>query len=179
MNSFASPRLLAIVEGETEAEFVKGILEPHLVSHGFSSIDARLIGGGAKTQASWGICGWKTAETGIVHRIQKDKTCRLTTMVEYYGLPRNGSKAWSGRAEATNAEFGNRAGIVENAILQAVQERLCDRYNSQHFALFARMHEFEAILYSDCQDSAKSVGRMPDPVKWATVLTEVVHVVFR
>lgn len=159
MSSFASPRLLVIVEGETEAEFVQRILKPHLVSRGFSSVDARLIGAAQERRHRGGICSWKTAQTGIVHRLKKDKTCRLTTMVDYYGLPRTGSKAWPGRAKATKAEIGNRAEIVEKAIMQAVQEHLGDRYNPQRFVPLVMMHEFEAILFSDCQKFATSVGR--------------------
>ncbi len=42
-------RLLIHVEGETEETFVNEVLSPHLVSFGYQSVSARLIGNARQT----------------------------------------------------------------------------------------------------------------------------------
>lgn len=75
--------LIVHVEGHTEESFVNEVLAPHLDNHGFATIRAGFIGG-----MQGGITSWTVAQRDIVNHLRDDPTCIATTMVDYYGLPR-------------------------------------------------------------------------------------------
>src|SRR5713101_2359479 len=94
-------RLLVHVEGETEETFVNEVLRAHLVARGFERVDARLLGNARQRDRRGGIRGWSAARRDIVRHLAQDPGCIATTMVDYYGLPQTGEKAWPGRADAS------------------------------------------------------------------------------
>jgi hypothetical protein len=49
---------------------------------------------------------------------------RATTMVDYYGLPQTGDRAWPGRQAASSLPFERKATSVEQALLQDVLKEL-------------------------------------------------------
>jgi len=144
MSIHTSPRLLVLVEGMTEYNFVNAILRAHLYSLGFGPVNARLLGPRQERSRRGGICGWHSARFGIVRHLKEDRTCFISTMVDYYGLPSSGHKAWPGRAAASSIDFKRKAGFVEHAILNDVQNTLGSRFDPIRFLPFVMMHEFEA-----------------------------------
>ena len=82
-------------------------------------------------------------------------------MVDYYGLPKSGDGAWPGRAVAPNQPFDLRATTVEQALLEDVAEGMARGFDTQRFIPFVLMHEFEALLFSDCVRFAEAIGH-PD-----------------
>ena len=83
----------------------------------------------------------------------------VTTMVDYYGLPPSGPRTWPGRAEASLLPFPQRAVHVENTIRTDVAILMGDSFNPDRFVPYVMMHEFEAMLFSDCQRFAEAIGR--------------------
>jgi Domain of unknown function (DUF4276) len=81
-------------------------------------------------------------------------------MVDYYGLPSSGDKAWPGRAPAASLPVAEKAPIVEQALLEDVTAELGADYLSR-FVPFVVMHEFEGLLFSDCAAFARGIG-LPD-----------------
>jgi hypothetical protein len=155
------PRLLIHVEGETEETVVNEILAPHLDQSGFSQVGARLIGNARLRDRRGGIRGWTTVRQDILNHLKEDTACFATTMVDYYGLPRSGAKAWPGRDEAAGLPFSEKANCVETALFTDIGIELGDKLNPGRFVPFVLMHEFEGLLFSDCEAFGRGIAR-PD-----------------
>jgi hypothetical protein len=155
------PRLLIHVEGETEETFVNEVLAQHLYSKGYTLVSARIVGNARQRDRRGGIKGWGSVRRDIINHIKEDPTCLATTMVDYYALPQTGEKAWPGRHEAGILPFAQKALTVENALLADVRQELGNNFLPNRFIPYVMMHEFEAILFSDCQRFGDGVGR-PD-----------------
>ena len=146
------PRLLVHVEGQTEETFVNEVLGRHLYAVGFHSVGARYIGGARRRG---GICGWAEARQGIVNHLRQDGQIFVTTMVDYYGLPQSDGREWPGRAAAALLRSDDRASFVESHLSQDVREIL----DTNRFIPFVMMHEFEALLFSDCAAFGRAIGQ--------------------
>lgn len=154
-------RLLIHVEGETEETFVNEILGPHLYACGYTAVSARLIGNPRQRDRRGGIKSWSAVRRDILNHLKEDTSCLVSTMVDYYGLPKSDSKAWPGRETADNVPFQEKANTVENALLTDICEQMGSAFNPNRFIPYLMMHEFEALLFSDCEAFSRGIGR-PD-----------------
>lgn len=152
-------RLLIHVEGETEETFVNEALAPHLYSFGYHKVSARLLGNSRNRNRRGGIRGWSSVREDIINHLKEDPGCLATTMVDYYALPKEGQRAWPGRAEAALREFRLKSPTVQTALLEDVCAELGDDFDRRRFVPFVMMHEFEGLLFSDCLRFAESIGR--------------------
>lgn len=143
------------VEGETEETFVNEVLRAHLVVRGFERVDARLLGNARQRDRRGGIRSWNAARKDIVRHLAQDPGCVATTMVDYYGLPQTGEKAWPGRAAAALLPVPERGRRVQAALVEDLSRDI-DR---RRFIPFVVVHEFEGLLFSDCRVFAESIGR--------------------
>lgn len=154
-------RILIHVEGETEETFVNEVLAEHLRSVGYEKVSARLMGNARQRDRRGGIRAWCSVRSDIVRHLTQDKGCLLTTMVDYYGLPRSGPRAWPGREQADAAPFEHKAGLVEEALWADLGAELPGEGAAERFIPYIMMHEFEGMLFSDCSRLASGIGR-PD-----------------
>ena len=154
-------RLLVHVEGQTEETFVNEVLWPHLCGRGFTSVSARLVGNTRQRNRRGGIRGWDSVRKDILNHLKEDPGCLATTMVDYYGLPKSGEKAWPGREEAGRLPFPRKAPTVQNALLADIRGAMGAGFNSARFVPYVMMHEFEGLLFSDCNRFAAGISR-PD-----------------
>ena len=78
-------------------------------------------------------------------------------MVDYYGMPDD----WPGRANPFTAAMSvsDRAEEIEDALLQDVRNEMGTSFNPNRFVPYVMMHEFEAMLFSDCASLGHSIGR--------------------
>ena len=152
-------RLFMHVEGSTEERFVKEILANHLYQHGYLHVSARTMGFAQERERRGGIRGWPEAKKGIVNHLRRDQEVISTTMVDYYGLPERPPGAWPGRATSGKVPMPNRATHVENAIRRDLQGELGDKFQVHRFIPYVMLHEFEAMLFSDCAQFARGIGR--------------------
>ena len=153
-------RLLVHVEGQTEETFVNELLCPHLTRFGWSMVNARLLGNARRRDRRGGIKPWASTRAEIVRHLREDTGRTVTTMVDYYGMPRTGSRAWPGREHASSLPFPDKARTVEDALSASVQAIDHGR-NARRFVPYVMMHEFEAMLFSDCAAFGRGIGR-PD-----------------
>ena len=149
-------RLLVHVEGQTEESFVDELLAPHLYQHGYSQVSARLFGNARNRDRRGGIRGWDSAREDIARHLKEDTGCIATTMVDYYALPKSGSREWPGRAAADTLPFASKAGTVEAALLDDMATAFGA---AQRLIPYVMMHEFEGLLFSDCAAFAKGIGQ--------------------
>lgn len=152
-------RLLIHVEGETEETFINEVLGPHLYGFGYTSIGARLLGNARQRSRRGGIRGWDSARRDILIHLSQDSHCRVTTMVDYYALPRTGPKAWPGRLQASSEPFAEKARTVETNLSQDVAAAMGESFDTRRFLPFVMMHEFEGMLFSDCHAFASAIQR--------------------
>lgn len=152
-------RLLIHVEGETEEAFVNEILADHLYASGYELVSARLVGNARLREKRGGIRAWSAVKKDILNHLKEDAGCLATTMVDYYGMPQVGDKAWPGRAEAGKLPFAQRAPCIENALLADVTQALGGDFDARRFVPFVVMHEFEGLLFSNCEGFADGIGR--------------------
>ena len=149
-------RLFILVEGQTEERFVNDALAPYLCDTGpFTNVSARLLGNARPRSRRGGIVAWSSAEGDILRHLKEDRGVMIALLVDYYALPRSGTRAWPGRSGAPGA------GIVDNAILDRIRKRMGPDFDHNRFVPCVMMHEFEAMLFSDCDAFANAVGR-PD-----------------
>lgn len=149
-------RLGVHVEGQTEELFVNELLASHLYGQGFSQVWARLYG---KARRRGRGTAWPAVCREIVRHLKEDKTIIATTMADYYGMPQSGSRAWPGRATAANLPYPQRAKAVEDALAADIHLAMGSRFDERRFIPFVMMHEFEALLFSDCERFAIGIDR--------------------
>ena len=152
-------RLLINVEGETEETFVNEVLAPHLYTHGYITVGARLIGNARLRERRGGIRSWSSVRADIVRQLRADAAVITTTMVDYYGLPGTGDKAWPGRDLAANLPFPQKAPCVETALRNDLNTVMRHDFNPRRFIPFVIMHEFEGLLFSDCSAFSRGIYR--------------------
>lgn len=151
-------RLLVHVEGQTEETFVNRILAPHLYHSGYSLVSARLMGNARQRARRGGVRAWPSVRKGIVNHLNADAGCVVSTMVDYYGLPQTGSDAWPKRSASARLPFPCRPVSVENALHDDVVRYMSGGFKTSRFVPFVMMHEFEALLFSDCRRFAEGIG---------------------
>ena len=152
-------RALIHVEGETEETFVNEVLAPHLRNHGVS-VAARLLGNARKRNRRGGIQRWQASRRDIIRHLRQDPSCCCTTFVDYYGLPKTGANRWPGRSEADSLEFSLKAETVESAVFADVSSEFEGNLSPERFIPFVVIHEFEGLLFSDCDRFAEGIGRV-------------------
>jgi hypothetical protein len=150
-------RLLVHVEGQTEEAFVNELLRGHLLAHGYESVSARIIGNARQRSHRGGIRSWSSVRKDIVRHLKEDPSSLSTTMIDYYGMPRSGERAWPGRAQAPSLATGAKGQAVENALLADVVSEMGENFDRRRFVPFVVMHEFEGLLFSDCALFARAI----------------------
>lgn len=144
-------RLLILVEGQTEEGFVNDVLAPHLSGFGVFA-NATMI----KTKGS-GIGRWEGALNRIIRLLKQDSGQIVSTMVDYYRMPRD----WPGRdtTPPSGSTPSQIAEPIERSMLASVGRDMGGDFNPSRFVPYVMMHEFEAILFSDCAVFGDEVGR--------------------
>ncbi len=150
-------RLLVHVEGETEETFVNNVLGPHLMEAGYTSVGARLIGN-ARQRINRGGQSWQTVRKGILNHLRRDRDAISTTMVDYYGVPQYRSAQWPGRVAAAAQPLAERAANVQAALAEDIRTATGTTFDPSRFIPYVSMHEFEALLFSDCERFAQSIN---------------------
>ena len=151
-------RLHVHVEGQTEETVVRDVLGPHLGCRGYSSVTAMPMGHALRRSHRGGSRSWQSVRKGIVCHLKQDRQVVATTMVDYYGMPQSGSKQWPGRDDAARLAFEQRAETIQDALARDIQNDMGTGFDPDRFIPYVSMHEFEALLFSDCMGFEDSVG---------------------
>ena len=144
-------RLLVHVEGQTEETFVKEVLAPHLYDFGYAFVGARLLGNSRMSSKRGGISDWQVVRREIDRHLAEDSGAIATTFVDYYALPQQ----WPGRQNAPSLPTHARAAHVQE---QVAIDFAAFSPRHQRFEPFVVLHEFEALLFSDCKTFGESIG---------------------
>ena len=151
----AMVRLLVLVEGQTEENFVNCVLSPYLYPKGFTSISAKLLGNARNRSHRGGIRPWNGIREEITKYLKEDPIRYVSTMVDYYALP----NSWPGRVEANRLIFSQKTSHIEKQIHKEITKYMGDSWNPKYFIPYIMIHEFESLLFSDCEKFAASLGQ--------------------
>ena len=164
-------RLLVHVEGLAEETFVDNVLGPHLLCHGFTHVAARRIGIAQPKKKRGGGQPWAVRK-GILNHLRSDREAISTTMVDYYGMRQRRWGQWPGRVAATALPFATRAVSVQAALAEDIRAEMGATFNPDRFIPYVSMHEFEALLFSDCASFAQSIGEPQITTELQSVLDQ-------
>ena len=150
-------RLIVAVEGSTEDNFVRRILQPHL--WGFGIAVSSTIVGKAKAAAR-GNSGKGARGGGCYVEWEKDignclkdnlsNNFRLTTLFDLYGLPDDFPEQGRSAADRSQAARCNR-----------LEQVLAKRINDWRFIPYLQLHEFEALVMA-CLPDLEALYDAPD-----------------
>ncbi len=105
--------------------------------------------------------GWDSVRNDILNHLREDPGCLVTTMADYYALPQTGTKAWPGREQAGRLPFAFKAQTVQNAVHADIVNAMGSNFAPGRFVPYVMTHEFEGLLFSDCDRFGVGIGR-PD-----------------
>jgi hypothetical protein len=139
-------RVYALVEGQTEEVFVKGVLADHLAGLGILVtpviVATKRVAGGGKYRG--GIVSWTKFERELIHLLG-DSGATTTTLVDYYGLPTD----WPGCTPSPH-HGRRRAEHIESEMARVV--------NRPNFIPHLMLHEFEALVFASPAEAARLSG---------------------
>ncbi len=131
-------RVIIICEGETEREFCKNVLAPHLIHHNIY-IQAPLI-----KRSMGGIVRWPILKKEIETHLLEPNVI-VSTFIDYYGLyQKYDFPKW--REGEKIPDKNSRMDFLENAMKADISD--AGRYR---FIPYLQLHEFEGLLFNDIQ----------------------------
>ena len=144
-------RVIVVVEGQTEQDFVRDVLAPWLGARGVY-LSARLVG---KPGHKGGVGEYRRARTDILILLKSEPVATVTTMFDFFRMP----ESWPGRREASaKPTAAERAAMVERAILDDVVAAMGPSFRSDRFLPYVQMHEFEALIFVDPSVTSEVLG---------------------
>jgi hypothetical protein len=131
-------RVIIICEGETEREFCKNVLAPHLMQHDIF-IQAPLI-----KRSMGGIVRWPILKKEIETYLLEPNVI-VSTLIDYYGLYHKLDFPDWIKGEKIN-DKNQRMDFLENAMNNDISDNVRHR-----FIAYLQLHEFEGLLFNDIQ----------------------------
>jgi Domain of unknown function (DUF4276) len=131
-------RVIIVCEGETEREFCKNVLAPHLINKNIH-IQAPLI-----KRSMGGIVRWSILKKEIETHLQEPNVI-VTTLIDYYGLyQKYNFPNWKNGEQIIDKN--NRMDYLETAMQRDINDAFRHR-----FIPYLQLHEFEGLLFNDIQ----------------------------
>lgn len=128
-------RLIIIVEGQTEEEFVNSIIAPYLNDNfGILSVTPIKIATSAKSKG--GFVNYQHLKNDILKRI-RERDIVVSMFVDYFRIPSN----------VPNYASCVTCGDIDLKI-QCLEDAIKDDINFPNFIPYIQKHEFEALLFS-------------------------------
>jgi hypothetical protein len=156
-------RLYILVEGQTEEEFVKHTLQPHLLHHG---VDARVIvvatrrdRAGRKHRGGGRWSHWKR-DLEVIARQQHASDVRITTLFDLYGLPKD-------FPQPTDLPRTTDTRVVAECLEEVMAEAIGD--SQDRLIPYLERHEFEALVLA-ALDHLEAVIDRPDQLRGLAAL---------
>jgi hypothetical protein len=120
-------RVLVLVEGPTEDRFVKDLLRPHLQTYGIIPISTILTTKRVKagTDFKGGVRSFEQVESDLRRLLRDTDAALITTMLDYYGFPKQFSGCRDVRAASPRARVSElEAAIINDGRQTAPSKRL-------------------------------------------------------
>lgn len=137
-------RLAVSVEGQTEEEFVKSVLAPHLRTNGIEP-QPILLGTGSGGRGGNVTVGRLSADMATLYH----SFDAVTSLVDLYGF--------RGRDDRDVAE-------LEGAVREGIVQRLPQEWDERRVVPYVQRYEFEGLLFSDVSKFSRLAGWHDDAI---------------
>lgn len=134
-------QILILVEGQTEEEFIKQVLNPYLNNYGKhlnpTIINTKIVKGGKNFKG--GLDNYGQVKRDLV-KLVKSNTLTVTTFIDFYALPSD----FSGYSDDVK---------VKNSLERVLylEQKLYEDIGQTNFVPYIQLHEFEALLFISMQ----------------------------
>lgn len=130
-------RLIIIVEGDTEKQFIDKVLSPYLYNKGLERVDCFKI-----KHTKGGLTKYQHLKTDIINCIYESNVI-VSTLIDFYALP----KDFPNYNKATGiVDKNERISFLEKAIIEEIQEDKQQEF--RNLIPYIQMHEFEALVFT-------------------------------
>lgn len=138
-------RLIIVVEGDTEKEFVDKVLGPYLYSKGLLSVSCFKI-----KHTKGGLTKYQHLKTDLVNCIYENNVL-VSTLIDFYALPKDFPKCEDAKTIFNKAD---RLTFLEKAIKEDLETEKGTVF--PNLLPYIQLHEFEALVFSSL-DAIKSL----------------------
>lgn len=139
-------RVHILAEGQTEESFINNILQPHLATYSIHLtpiiVQTKRIISGPKSKG--GINKYHPFKKDIQRLLHDTNVVRVTTMIDFYGL-RDDFPGYTTRPHHSKYDM-----------VTHVERALANDINHPRFLPFIALHEFEALLFSQTSEIART-----------------------
>lgn len=133
-------RILVLLEGETEYEFVSKVLAPYLLTKFIylipTVVETKQVIGGASHKGGGDFSKIKADVLSLLH---DSNAVAVTTLYDFYGFP----------------AIPNLDDEIYQDIVR-LEEAIASQFNHRRFKPYLQMHEFEAFLFIEPELTAKA-----------------------
>ncbi len=129
-------RLIIIVEGQTEEEFVKSLLCPYLA--GFRIYDVRAIKIQTSRGYKGGLVNYEHFRRDIWNILKREQEVVVTSLVDFFRMPTN----FPGYVTASKiTDAAERADFLQSQMVLDISDR--------RFLPYLQLHEMEGLFFAD------------------------------
>jgi hypothetical protein len=133
-------RLIIVVEGDTEKEFVDNVLGPFLFTKGLFSVNCFKI-----KHTKGGLTKYQHLKTDLINCIYANNVL-VTTLIDFYKLPKDFPKYEEAQNIVNRAE---RLTFLEKAIIEDLENEKGAEF--PYLLPYIQLHEFEALVFSSIE----------------------------
>lgn len=138
-------RLVIVVVGDSEKEFIDKLLRPYLYAKGLYSVNCFKI-----KHTKGGLTKYQHLKTDLINCVYESNVL-VSTLIDFYALPKDFPKYEEAKT-IVNRE--NRLAFLEKAIVEDME---AEKENSfPNLLPYIQLHEFEALVFSS-MDAIKSL----------------------
>ncbi|MFA7401447.1 MAG: DUF4276 family protein [Bacteroidales bacterium] len=138
-------RLIIVVEGDTEKEFIDTVLSPYLYTKGLLSVSCFKI-----KHTKGGLTKYQHLKTDLINCVYESNVL-VTTLIDFYALPKDFPKYEEAK---TIVDRADRLAFLEKAIIEDLKTEKEKEF--LNLLPYIQLHEFEALVFSSI-DAIKSL----------------------
>ncbi|WLD24558.1 DUF4276 family protein [Flavobacterium dauae] len=130
-------RLIIVVEGDTEKEFIDKVLSPYLYSKGLQSVNCFKI-----KHTKGGLTKYRHLKTDLINCLYENNVI-VSTLIDFYALPKDFPKYTETDKIVNKTE---RLSFLEKAIIEDIEKEKGKSF--PNLFPYIQLHEFEALVFS-------------------------------
>jgi hypothetical protein len=129
-------RLIVVVEGQTEEEFVRQSLRPYLASKGAHFVTPIKIR--TSSGHKGGLTSYAKFKNDVTRYLRSEQNIIVSSLIDFFRLPTD----FPGYDEALLKPFANDK-------VDTLEQELAKAIDDERFIPYIQLHEFEALLFTD------------------------------
>jgi hypothetical protein len=130
-------RLIIVVEGDTEKEFIDKVLSPYLYTKGLLSVNCFKI-----KHTKGGLTKYQHLKTDLINCVYESNVL-VSSLIDFYALPKDFPKYEDASKIVNRVE---RLAFLENAIIEDLEKEKGKEF--PNLFPYIQLHEFEALVFS-------------------------------